>query len=45
VEEITIAGNLRDIFGGIAAVGADTLHRGSRSTGSVLIDKLTVGGS
>jgi len=45
VEEITIAGNLRDIFAGIVAVGADTLQRGSKNTGSVLIDKLTVGGS
>jgi len=45
VEEITIAGNLRSIFSGIVAVGADTLYRGGRNTGSVLIDKLTVGGS
>jgi PmbA protein len=45
VEEITVAGNLREIFGGIVAVGADTIHRGSRSTGSVLIENLTVGGS
>jgi PmbA protein len=45
VEEITVAGNLRDIFAGIVAVGADTLHRGSRNTGSVLIENLTVGGS
>lgn len=45
VEEITIAGNLRQMFGGIRAVGADTLRRGGISTGSVLIDVMTVGGS
>lgn len=45
VEEITVAGNLRSIFSGIAAIGADTVVRGSKSTGSVLIDGLTVGGS
>jgi PmbA protein len=45
VEEITIAGNLRDIFAGIVAIGSDTLVRGSKSTGSVLIESLTVGGS
>jgi PmbA protein len=45
VEEITIAGNLRDMFLGIAAVGADTITRGSKTTGSVLIEGMTVGGS
>jgi PmbA protein len=45
VEEITVAGNLRDIFAGIVAIGSDTLVRGSKSTGSVLIESLTVGGS
>ena len=45
VEEITIAGNLRRIFSGIAAVGADTVVRGGKVCGSVLIDAMTVGGS
>jgi len=45
VEEITIAGNLREMFRGIAAVGADTVIRGGRISGSVLIDRMTVGGS
>jgi PmbA protein len=45
VEEITIAGNLRQIFGAIAAVGADTLVRGNKKTGSILIEQMTVGGS
>ena len=45
VEEITIAGNLRDMFAGIVAVGADVIVRGSRTTGSVLIDTMALGGS
>ncbi len=45
VEEITIAGNLRDMFANVVAVGADRLERGGRTTGSVLIDGLTIGGA
>ena len=45
VEEITVAGNLRDILRGIRAVGADQVIRGGRITGSVLIENMTVGGS
>jgi PmbA protein len=45
VEEITIAGNLRQMFAGIVAVGADKVVRGSRVAGSVLIESMTVGGS
>ena len=45
VEEITIAGNLRDMFAQVVAVGADRIQRGGRSTGSVLIDGMTVGGA
>lgn len=44
VEEITIAGNLRDMFLGIRAIGADQDKRGNIRTGSVLIDKMTVAG-
>jgi len=44
VEEVTIAGNLRDMFRGIAAVGSDVLVRGARSTGSILVDRMTVAG-
>jgi PmbA protein len=44
VEEITIAGNLRDMFRGIAAIGRDTLTRGSRTNGSILIDGMTIAG-
>ena len=44
VEEITIAGNLREMFAGIQAVGRDVLVRGSKQTGSILIDRMTVAG-
>ena len=45
VEEITIAGNLREMFANVVAVGADRLERGGRTTGSVLIEAMTVGGA
>jgi PmbA protein len=45
VEEITIAGNLRDMFRSIRAVGSDALTRGSRTTGSILVDGMTVAGN
>ena len=44
VEEITIAANLRDMFAGIAAIGADIDPRSHVLTGSILIDKMTVAG-
>lgn len=44
VEEITIAGNLREMFRGIVAIGNDVMMRGSRQCGSVLIDRMTVAG-
>lgn len=45
VEEITIAGNLRDMFRGIVAIGNDALPRGAKHCGSVLIDRMTIAGS
>jgi len=45
VEEITIAGNMKDMFQQIVAVGADTLMRGTKETGSILIESMTVAGS
>jgi PmbA protein len=45
VEEITIAGNLREMFANVVAVGADRLERGGRTTGSVLVEGMTVGGA
>ena len=44
VEEITIAGNLKDMFKGIVAVGNDVIVRSSKLCGSILIDKMTVAG-
>jgi PmbA protein len=45
VEEFTIAGNLRDMFLGIQAIGAEQERRGNIRTGSVLIDTMTVAGA
>lgn len=45
VEEVTIAGNLKEMFLGIAAVGADVYVSGSRSVGSVLLDHMKLAGS
>lgn len=44
VEEITIAGNLADMFQQIVAVGADTILRGSKTTGSILIQEMAIAG-
>jgi PmbA protein len=44
VEEITIAGNLKEMFNGIVAIGSDVLVRSGRSCGSILIDAMTVAG-
>ena len=45
VEEITIAGNMKDMFRQIVAVGNDVLIRGNKSTGSILIENMVVAGS
>jgi len=45
VEEITIAGNMKDMLKGIVAVGNDVLALGSKQTGSILIDKMSIAGS
>ena len=44
VEEITIAGNLKDIFNGIQAIGSDVDTRSNIHTGSILIDNMTIAG-
>jgi len=44
VHEVTIAGNLRDMLKGIVAVGADVYEQGSKSTGSILIDRMKLAG-
>jgi PmbA protein len=45
VDEITIAGNLKDMFAGIVEVGNDVDLRGNVRCGSVLIEQMTVGGA
>ncbi|RKR02537.1 microcin-processing peptidase 1 [Kushneria sinocarnis] len=44
VEEFTIAGNLREMFAGLRAIGDDIDTRGSVHTGSWLIDEMVVAG-
>ncbi|EGV20209.1 metalloprotease PmbA [Thiocapsa marina] len=44
VEEITIAGNLKQMYAGLLAVGNDCDYSGSTRTGSWLIDKMTIAG-
>jgi PmbA protein len=44
VEEITIAGNLADMFQGLVAVGNDCDFASSITTGSWLIERMTVAG-
>lgn len=45
VEEITIAGNLRDMFGAIIAAGDDIDTRANLQCGSLLLDGMTIAGS
>jgi PmbA protein len=45
VHEITIAGNLRDMFMRIAAVGADAYTLGGKTIGSVLVERMKIAGS
>lgn len=44
VEEITIAGNLQEMFRQIVAVGSDAITRGAKTSGSVLIEQMAVAG-
>jgi PmbA protein len=45
VHEVTIAGNLREMFKSIVAVGADVYTMGSKTIGSVLIEKMKIAGA
>jgi PmbA protein len=45
VHEVTIAGNLKDMFKGVVAVGADAYAQGARTCGSVLVDRMKVAGA
>tara|TARA_B100000686_G_scaffold330804_1_gene393550 strand:+ start:563 stop:1924 length:1362 start_codon:yes stop_codon:yes gene_type:complete len=44
VEEVTVAGNLKDIFRNIVSVGNDIDVRRSTRCGSILVDGLTIAG-
>ena len=45
VHEVTIAGNLRDMYRAIVDVGADVDARGGIRTGSILVEQMTVAGA
>lgn len=42
VEEITIAGNMKDMLNHIVAIGTDVIPHSSKLTGSILIERMTV---
>ena len=44
VEEITIAGNLLEMFSGIEAMGDDLYCRGAKTSGSLLINRMMIAG-
>ncbi len=45
VQEITIAGNLKDMFLNLVAVGDDLDHRGNVCTGSIWLDSMMIAGA
>ena len=45
VHEVTIAGNLRELYPRIAAIGSDQDTRGGIRCGSVLVEEMTIAGS
>jgi PmbA protein len=45
VEEITVAGNLRDMLRGMVAIGNDIERRGSKQVGSILVERMTIAGN
>ena len=44
VHEITIAGNLKDMYKNIAAIGSDVDVRGGVRVGSILLSEMTIAG-
>ncbi|WBF65422.1 MAG: metalloprotease PmbA [Candidatus Kinetoplastibacterium crithidii] len=44
VQEVTIAGNLLEMFSKIVAVGSDQITRGNKTSGSILIENMSVAG-
>jgi PmbA protein len=45
VEEITIAGNLKDMYRNIAAIGNDLIFRGASAAPTIRIEGMTIAGS
>ena len=45
VHEITIAGNLKEMYSGLLAIGNDVEHRSNILTGSIWCDRMTIAGS
>ena len=45
VTEITIAGNLKEMYQGILGIGNDVDRRGGVLTGSILVEEMAIGGS
>jgi PmbA protein len=45
VHEVTIAGNLRSMYKGVQALGADVDRLGAIRTGAALVDEVTIAGS
>lgn len=44
VQEITVAGNLKQMYRDIVAVGNDVIRRGARQCGSILLSNMTIAG-
>jgi PmbA protein len=44
VHEVTVAGNLKDVYRGIVSVGNDVDVRGGIRTGSILVGEMTIAG-
>ena len=45
VHEVTIAGQLREMFRHITAIGADAYTQGSKTVGSVLVSRMKLAGA
>ncbi len=45
LNEFTIAGNLKDMYKAIVAIGADSDRRGNMHCGSLLIERMSIGGT
>jgi PmbA protein len=45
VTEITIAGNLKEMYRGIQGIGTDVDRRGGVLTGSILLERMTIAGN